>query len=271
MTFFTIHQVFSGSHPAGMGEIARLQTHGTLPDQPRNDGLHGQRSAVNLNIGTLDGDFIARCREAVKRGNGSTRKPIVLDQDRANKWVSTSLPQTIRMLLSNILPSPNENAIRTETARELMKNMDIIRGNASEILALFGVEGAAFTLGVESMQPVEQAKNLAKDSAARLGCVVVVSGEEDYITDGIRQATLKSGSPMMKRVTGTGCVMTAVIAAFCAVVEDRFVAAHLATAYFGLCGSLAAKKAAAPGSFRTAFIDELFLADFGAMKEIVPS
>ena len=74
---------------------------------------------------------------------------------------------------------------------------------------------------------------------------------------------------MMPLVTGMGCAMTAVIAAFRALVPYSFDAARLATLYFGLCGQLTALKCDKPGSFRTLFIDELYAADFSAMRSLI--
>ena len=72
----------------------------------------------------------------------------------------------------------------------------------------------------------------------------------------------------MPLVTGMGCSLTAVIAAFKAIIPDTFKATCLATAYFSLCGSLAGNKTNKPGSFRTLFIDELYNPDFVAMKDL---
>lgn len=192
--------------------------------------------AVNLNIGTLDPAFISRCRLAAEIARHQT-KPIILDP----VGVGASL-------------------IRTQCARDLMPFADIIRGNASEILALMGV--TADTAGVESTQSTAMAKNSADSLARQLKNTIIVSGEEDYISDGIRQESLQVGSPLMTLITGMGCTLTAVVAAFRAVVPDSFEAARLATAYFGLCGNTAEQTALRPGTFRTAFIDALYDLEF---------
>ena len=187
--------------------------------------------AVNINIGTLNAEFIARCEVAIKFAQ-RYGKPIVLDPVGAGA-----------------------SLLRTASARRLMVFTDIIRGNASEIMAL--MEDEHQTHGVESTQQVQNAKDIAFKLAKTLGCTVVVSGEEDFVTDGSRQELLKFGSPIMSRITGMGCALTAVIAAFRAVMPDPFSAAAIATAYFGLCGNLAHSKTNQPGTFRAAFIDAL--------------
>jgi hydroxyethylthiazole kinase len=62
----------------------------------------------------------------------------------------------------------------------------------------------------------------------------------------------------MAKVTGTGCAATAVTGAFLAVTPDRFEACAGAMAVMGICGELAAKNCAGPGSFQVAFIDALY-------------
>lgn len=197
-------------------------------------------SAVNLNIGTLSAAFVEQCTLAAKFAKYH-KKPIVLD------------PVAV-----------GASSIRTQSARLLMSSADIIRGNASEIMGLSQDGHKAH--GVETMHTTHDASILAHNLAATLKCTVVVSGKEDLITDGSRQISLKYGSPLMPKVIGMGCTLTAVIAAFRTVIADPFEAATQATAYFSLCGNLAATKSDNPGTFRTAFIDELYAADLEAMR-----
>ena len=147
-----------------------------------------------------------------------------------------------------------------------MEHADIVRGNASEIMAL--LDNINKPLGVESTHHVADAAQSAAILASNHQCIVVVSGEHDIVTDGQKNERLTFGSSLMPLVTGMGCTLTAVIAAFRAVVPSPYEAATLATAYFSLCGSMAAKKTDKPGSFRTLFIDELYAADFAKMREI---
>ena len=195
--------------------------------------------AVTINIGTFDSAFITRCMQAIelcRRYN----KPIILDPVGAGASLS-----------------------RTEHARALMGSANIIRGNASEIMALMNT--LIHTAGVETTQSTQAAKQSASTLATELNCTVAVSGPEDYITNGQQESSLTFGSEIMPLITGMGCTLTAVIAAFRAVIQEPFHAARLATAYFGLCGQLAEYKTTLPGSFRTEFINELYKADFETM------
>jgi hydroxyethylthiazole kinase len=201
--------------------------------------------AVNINIGTLDENFITRAVQAVKLAK-TYHKPVIVDPVGCGA-----------------------SSIRTKTARKLMLiGPSIIRGNASEIMALFDTETKS--LGVESLHATDQAKNHAHQLAKNHQLTIVVSGEKDFITDATTEIILPFGSPLMKLITGMGCALTAIIAAFRAVIPNDFEAATLATAYFGLCGNLAAiKSGPKPGLFRSMFIDELYSADFNAMLEIL--
>ncbi|MEO0249194.1 MAG: hydroxyethylthiazole kinase, partial [candidate division WOR-3 bacterium] len=67
-----------------------------------------------------------------------------------------------------------------------------------------------------------------------------------------------NGHPLMSRVTGLGCILTALIGAFTAVEKDPLVATVGAVALLGLAGEKAAEQAKGPGTFKTALFDVLF-------------
>lgn len=70
-------------------------------------------------------------------------------------------------------------------------------------------------------------------------------------------AKLQNGYPLMAKTTAVGCALGAVVAAFLAVEEDRFLAVTAALMSFGVAGEVAAAKADGPGSFVPAFLDTL--------------
>jgi hydroxyethylthiazole kinase len=131
----------------------------------------------------------------------------------------------------------------------------VIRGNASEILALAGQPSR--TRGVDSADAVDTARNAANELAKRCGLVVSLTGIEDYVTDGARSVTIANGHPLMARVTGTGCVASALTGAFCAVEPDPLWAACSALVVFGIAGELAAQRHSGPGSFQIGLLDAL--------------
>jgi hydroxyethylthiazole kinase len=147
-------------------------------------------------------------------------------------------------------------AWRTELAHALLATGSpaVIRGNASEILALGGGTGGK---GVDSLDTPEGALNVAHALALRYGTVVAVSGAVDHITDGDRTVRVSNGHPVMTQVTGVGCALGALIAAFAGTVDDRLLAATAATAMLTVAADAAAISSSRPGSFAVALLDEL--------------
>ena len=90
---------------------------------------------------------------------------------------------------------------RTKTAWRIIEEChpDIIRGNASEIMALLDAD--IKSKGVDSSCCSSDAVDSAIKLAERTGAVVVISGETDYVTDGKRVETISNGSKMMPYVT----------------------------------------------------------------------
>jgi hydroxyethylthiazole kinase len=159
-------------------------------------------------------------------------------------------------------------AWRTSLANQLLREArpTIIRGNASEILALAGGAGGR---GVESVDSAEDAVAVAKDLANQQHSVIAVSGPTDHITDGARMVRLSNGHPWLTRVTGVGCALGALMAAFAAVVPDAVVAAAAATGTLTVAADSAAKQGRGPGSFAVALLDELALIEPADLAERV--
>lgn len=189
--------------------------------------------ALVLNIGTLDKPWIAAM---VKAGQKATALgvPIILDPVGAGA-----------------------TRLRTETALRFLAELRVavVRGNASEILALGGAAGR--TKGVESTASVGAARECARALALKTGATIAVTGQEDLITDGIRLLRVANGHPLMGSVTGMGCGATALIGAYAAVDADPVSATATALACYGLAGERAAKSAVGPGSFAVGFLDAL--------------
>jgi hydroxyethylthiazole kinase len=149
-------------------------------------------------------------------------------------------------------------AWRTSLAQQLLREARpaIVRGNASEILALAGGAGGR---GVESVDSPEAAAQVAMLLAGEQQSVIAVSGPTDHITDGTRMVRLSNGHPWLTQVTGGGCALGAMMAAFAAVVPDALVAAAAATAVLTVAADSAAEQSRGPGSFAVALLDELAL------------
>ncbi|MGH6900618.1 MAG: hydroxyethylthiazole kinase, partial [Geminicoccaceae bacterium] len=156
---------------------------------------------------------------------------------------------------------------RTRTALDLIElRPTVIRGNASEILALAGA-AAGPTKGVDSTHGADEAVHAAQQLAQASGAAVAVTGAIDRITDGEGWREVGNGDPRMTRVTALGCAASAVIGAFLVVEQDPLLAAAQALAIFGLAGERAAAQAAGPGSLRWRIVDQLALLDEAAVLE----
>jgi len=159
---------------------------------------------------------------------------------------------------------------RTGLAQQLLRDASptILRGNASEILALAGGAGGR---GVDSVDSPEGAAEVARVLANQHQSVVAVSGPIDHITDGTQLVRLSNGHPWLTRVTGVGCALGALMAAFAAVVPDSLVAAAAATATLTVAADTAATQSRGPGGFAVALLDELSMlqpADLAARVRI---
>lgn len=192
-------------------------------------------SALVLNIGTLDKDWIDSMREA---GMNAREKdvPVVLDPVGAGA-----------------------SRLRTQTALSLLGGSKpcIVRANASEIMALAGAQQSS--RGVDSTHASEESLDHAGFLAGQNACVVAITGETDLITDEKRVVKITGGSPLMSRVTGMGCTATALCGAFAGAMDDPFEAAVGALAAMACAGTMAAANCSGPGSFRPAFLDALYL------------
>ena len=144
---------------------------------------------------------------------------------------------------------------RSNVARELLAlKPTILRGNASEIMALSGLASRA--KGVDATDPVEAAQAGAIELAKTHSMVVVITGETDFVTDGSRIARISGGSPVMPYITAMGCSLTCLMGGFAAVAPP-IEAAVTALELFAEAGSIAAVEAKGPGSFEPLFLDAL--------------
>lgn len=157
-------------------------------------------------------------------------------------------------------------ALRTQLLQQFKANKPtIIRGNASEIIALAGLWGLdggtdeSNVRGVDSTDSVNAAKTAAIALAKWTGGAVAVSGETDLVTDGSIIAISYGGSHFMEKITGAGCSLGGVVAVY-ATAASPFIAALTATAIYNVAGKRAELKVDGPGSFQVQFLDELYKA-----------
>ncbi len=189
-------------------------------------------AGLSINIGTLNAERIPAMEKAAQTAS-ALGKPWVLDPVAAGAI-----------------------SFRLQTALKLCEaRPSVIRGNASEILAL--CYGSAHGKGIDAHEKVEQAQEAAKILAIKYQAVIAVTGAIDFITNGVSHYEIVNGHPLMAKVTALGCSLTGLIAAFLGSNNDDFQATIAAISYYGLAGERAAKIAKGPGSFGVNFLDAL--------------
>ncbi len=209
---------------------------------------------LNINIGTLNRNTIPSMYLAGKRAN-ALGHPVLLDPVGAGA-----------------------SRLRTETAAGLIDQVrfTVIRGNISEIKAL--AQGSASTKGVDADEAdqvnaanIDSVIAFAKAFSARTGAVVAITGATDIITDGTRVCCVTNGHPMMSRITGSGCMLSAMTTAFVAANPGQtFEAVCTAVIAMGLCGELAAERLSpleGNSTFRNYLIDGIYRLTPQQLKE----
>jgi len=197
--------------------------------------------SVNINIGTLNQRFNGLVLNAAKLSQ-QLHKPLILDPVGAGATSS-----------------------RTNLALQLLPYSTIIRGNASEIMALGGAASA--TAGVDTRHETSNAKHIGQILAEKYSNTIVISGKTDLVISGDNVFINQFGDQLMTVVTGAGCVLSSIIAAFAAVNEDYALTSHLAVVFYTLCAEKAMTIATTPSKFKVEFIDALYAPDWTYIKQ----
>ncbi len=181
---------------------------------------------LNINIGTLNRRTIPAMLAAGKRAC-ELGHPVILDPVGAGA-----------------------SHLRTDTALRLMREVKftVIRGNVSEIKTL--ASGSGTTKGVDAdvadrvtEENLDGAVAFAKDFAKRTGAVIAITGAIDIVADGERAFCIRNGHPMMSAITGTGCQLSALTAAFVTANPDKpLESTAAAVCAMGLCGEIAYQR-----------------------------
>ena len=133
----------------------------------------------------------------------------------------------------------DRSATRLNFCRTLLDQQPrVIRGNPDEIDSLCG----AIRLN-------------RRDLARSQPIVVMTTGETDQIMSGNHCRELSLGHPWMQGVTGMGCALSALLAAFLTVIDDAFESAVEVAHLYGSIGREAALRAGGPGTFLGHFLD----------------
>ena len=209
---------------------------------------------LNINIGTLNQRTIPAMLAAGKRAC-ELGHPVVLDPVGAGA-----------------------SKLRTDTAVRLMEavKFTVIRGNISEIKTL--ALGSGTTKGVDAdvadkvtEENLDEATAFAKEFARRTGAVVAITGAIDIVTNGQRAFCIRNGRAEMSAITGTGCQLSALTAAFVTANQDKpLEATAAAVCAMGLCGELAYGRLTGQdgnSTYRNYIIDAMYRLTPAALEE----
>jgi hydroxyethylthiazole kinase len=202
-------------------------------------------AGLNINIGTLNSRTIDSMVIAGKRAN-ELGHPVVLDPVGAGA-----------------------SKLRTQTAKRLMNEVrfTVIRGNISEIKTL--VSGSAATKGVDANiadrvteENLNDTVDFAKAFALQSRGVLAITGAIDIVTDGQQAYCIRNGHPMMSSITGTGCQLSAMTAAFVtanpATPLEAAAAAVVAMGYAGEIAHARLTNLDGNASYRNYIIDAIY-------------
>ncbi|KAJ6593867.1 TMP-TENI-domain-containing protein [Mycena capillaripes] len=150
-------------------------------------------NALLVNIGTL----VAGTVQGMLKGGyfvNAAKNPVILDP--VGVGASDFRKASVNQLLDTWQPT-------------------VIKGNAGELAALAGSSEAA-SKGVDSMGSFKDPAAFTRQLARKERCIIVLTGETDYISDGKRVLILKNGDPLLGKITGSGCMLGSCIASYCA-------------------------------------------------------
>lgn len=202
-----------------------------------------------INIGTLNERTVESMCKAGKKAN-ELGHPVVLDPVGAGA-----------------------SEFRTQTATKLLKevNFTVIRGNASEIKVLYDHSGTTRGVDVSTEDQIRednlnQMLVMAKELSEKTKAMVVITGPMDIIADTQRAYIVENGHPQMGQITGTGCMLSALLGVTLGLaMEDKLKLVTETVALMGLAGELAneyvQKEGAGTSTLRTKLIDNLQLID----------
>lgn len=217
-----------------------------MSDDPADaEALAALAAATVINIGTIN-DWKLELALAAGRGARQAARPVVLDPVGAGA-----------------------TPVRRRAAARIIEEIrpEVIKGNFAEIKALAGL--ADRQKGVDSVEAgeLEARAATALKLASDLGSLVAVTGATDVLTDGQAVFLIEGGSRLLTRMTGAGCLLSAMAGAYVAAnPEERLGAVLAALVHLALAGELAEAalpRAETPGSFRVGLFDQLALVNGG--------
>ncbi|MDZ4993911.1 hydroxyethylthiazole kinase [Clostridium perfringens] len=165
--------------------------------------------------------------------------------------------------------------LRKDFAKRLILEGEpsLIKGNLAEIKTLIGETSKS--IGIDSFDNTlsENTKNKIKEYAKERNLIIVVSGGCDFITNGKDSALIKNGTYKMSKITGTGCMLGALLTIVLSFYDDstlRFKEVVKAVATWGICGEIAEEKMKDKDglmTFKHNLLDELSIINEETIRE----
>ncbi|MCH3971394.1 MAG: hydroxyethylthiazole kinase [Oscillospiraceae bacterium] len=226
-----------------------------MADEPQEaEDITAVCGGLNLNIGTLNSHTIPAMLAAGKKAN-TLGHPVLLDPVGAGA-----------------------SRLRTETALRLVREVKLtaVRGNVSEMKTIAFGAGSTKGVDADALDAVTEASlpkavAFAKDLSQRINAVVAMTGAIDIVADSQTAYVIRNGCPMMSRITGSGCMLSAMMTAYLtANPKEPLRAAAAAVCAMGLCGEAAfarLKEHEGSATFRTYLIDEVYCLNGKTLEE----
>lgn len=201
-----------------------------------------------INMGTLNELVLEAMLISGKVAN-TLNIPIILDPTGIG--ISTFRQRALSKILENI-------------------KVDIIKGNASEIKTLLGLSTVFKGVDALDTDTIESLSEITQQASKMLDTVVVCTGETDIISSSENVIHVKGGNPMLKNITGTGCMLGSLIGAHIAINSNKMEAAGLALKSMHIAGERAytriIKEKRGSGSYKVFLIDEIYNLSSGEYK-----
>lgn len=196
-------------------------------------------NALVLNIGTIEEHVVESMILAGRRAN-SLNIPVVLDP--VGVGVSKFRNNVIEKIIENI-------------------HISIIKGNQSEIKTICGLDANFKGVDSEVNDTIEEITKVSQILSNKTNSVVAVTGKVDVISKLDKTIYLSNGNEMLKSITGTGCMATALVGAFSAMTDNMLEAAVAGISTLNMAGDIACEKTKAigggSGSFKMYLLDAI--------------
>ena len=166
-----------------------------MAEEPKEVGEVTQISdGLVLNCGTISE---SRLNSMLISGKTAKSREIPIVLDPVGVGISKFRTSAVHKIITEVKP-------------------DIIRLNASELKSIcLNIKNMS---GVDAVNidSLDDTVELAKKLSLKTNAIIGVSGISDIVTDGKNTAVISGGHAMMKKITGSGCMLSSVIGAFAA-------------------------------------------------------